>query len=106
MMPQIMPSNVARRQLHRLAHKELGHARWPDCTKSVPITEPDAILAGLDILDPSHPILVSQNSSGIPQRSDETSFDNAEQTRQEPDEVSSINGPLERDMAPVQHHRL
>ena len=48
MMPQIMPSNVARRQLHRLAHEELGHARWSDCTKSVPITEPDAILDGLD----------------------------------------------------------
>lgn len=63
------------------------------------------MLAGLDISDPLHPVLVSWKSSGVADKSDnETHSDNTEQTGQEPDEVSSVDAPLESDIAPVQHH--
>lgn len=39
-------------QLHRLAHSsEATTERWMKCTKSIPITESDVLLSGLDISD-------------------------------------------------------
>ncbi|KAI1505251.1 hypothetical protein F5X99DRAFT_430515 [Biscogniauxia marginata] len=49
-------------QLHRLAHEELGYGKWDRCTDFVPITESGDILAGLDISDPEHPLLLRDSS--------------------------------------------
>lgn len=44
-------------QLHRLAHEELGLVEWSRCTKEVPTTQPDVLLASLDIINPERPVL-------------------------------------------------
>jgi hypothetical protein len=44
-------------QLQRLAHETLGAGNWFNTNQEYPITEPEELLAILDILDYSHPIL-------------------------------------------------
>jgi hypothetical protein len=44
-------------QLHRLAHQELEMGNWSGCSDHVPMTEPDDLLANLDISDVKHPVL-------------------------------------------------
>jgi hypothetical protein len=44
-------------QLHRLAHEELDTEKWSQCTTEIPITDPEATLAHLDITALEHPVL-------------------------------------------------
>ncbi|KAI1319811.1 hypothetical protein F5Y16DRAFT_417673 [Xylariaceae sp. FL0255] len=50
-------------QLQRLAHEEPGVSKWKDCIGQVPITDPETVLANLNISDPEHPKLDYQLSS-------------------------------------------
>lgn len=44
-------------QLHRLAQEELGYGNWSGCTDEVPYTQVGDAMAGLDLSNPSHPLL-------------------------------------------------
>lgn len=45
-------------QLHRMAQDQLGHGHWSRCDETIPITQPDDLLAPFDLSDPMHPVLV------------------------------------------------
>ena len=44
-------------QLQRLAYEEAQLGTWSRCTDTIPVTEPDEILAGLDTTNLKHPVL-------------------------------------------------
>ncbi|KAK7931184.1 hypothetical protein PG985_001896 [Apiospora marii] len=47
-------------QLHRMAQDQLGHGHWSRCDETIPITQPDDLLAPFDLSDPKHPVLVRE----------------------------------------------
>lgn len=44
-------------QLQRLAHEGIGYGTWSGCDGEVPLANSSALLANLDLRDPTHPIL-------------------------------------------------
>ncbi|KAK8007731.1 hypothetical protein PG989_001721 [Apiospora arundinis] len=44
-------------QLHRLTQDELGYGKWSGCTDTVPVTQTEDLLTGLDITDLAYPKL-------------------------------------------------
>ncbi|KAK8086641.1 hypothetical protein PG994_001615 [Apiospora phragmitis] len=52
-------------QLHRVAQDELGHGHWSRCDETIPITQPDDLLAPLDLSDPKHPCWLVPLGQGL-----------------------------------------
>ncbi|KAK8848948.1 hypothetical protein PGQ11_015428 [Apiospora arundinis] len=53
-------------QLQRVAQDELGYGHWSRCDETVPITEPDDLLAPFDISNASHPMLARKLDDTAP----------------------------------------
>ncbi|KUJ06650.1 uncharacterized protein LY89DRAFT_726327 [Mollisia scopiformis] len=56
-------------QLHRLTQEELGLGNWEGCADMVPTTKAGEMLAGLDINDLDHPVLIKPTSTEKEKRS-------------------------------------
>jgi hypothetical protein len=52
-------------QLQRLAHEEAGFGTWSQCAGDVPVTEPGQLIAGLDLRDAKHPMLIQQKVTPV-----------------------------------------
>jgi hypothetical protein len=52
-------------QLQRLAHEEAGFGTWSKCDGDVPVTESGQLIAGLDLRDVKHPVLVQQKVTPV-----------------------------------------
>ncbi|KAI1809712.1 hypothetical protein GGS20DRAFT_263862 [Poronia punctata] len=52
-------------QLQRLAHEGVGLGTWRECTRTIPMTNPDELLGSLDVSDARHPILYCRKNCGF-----------------------------------------
>jgi hypothetical protein len=52
-------------QLQRLAHEEAGFGTWEKCDGDVPVTAPGQFIAGLDLRDTKHPLLMQQKVTPV-----------------------------------------
>ncbi|KAK7991437.1 hypothetical protein PG996_013511 [Apiospora saccharicola] len=41
-----------------MAQDQLGHGQWSRCDETIPMMEPDDLLAPFELSDPKHPVLV------------------------------------------------
>jgi hypothetical protein len=103
-------------QLQRLAHEEAGFGTWSKCDNDVPVTEPDQFIAGLDLRNVKHPVLVQQKVTPISEwsevvpykawgmRRSDTGMDTLVEDTNAEKEAKKVD--LEADLMPIRFHAI